>query len=102
MTERPPARTTVLLIDDDEKLGALLTEYLGGFGFSVRAVAHPEQGLRALKADPPDILVLDVMLPGMDGFAVCRKVRETSRVPIVMLTARGEVTDRVVGLELGA
>ena len=102
MTERPPARTSVLLIDDDEKLGVLLTEYLGGFGFSVRAVAHPEQGLRALKADPPDILVLDVMLPGMDGFAVCRKVRETSRVPIVMLTARGEVTDRVVGLELGA
>jgi DNA-binding response OmpR family regulator len=102
MTERPPARTNVLLIDDDEKLGVLLTEYLAGFGFSVRAVAHPDQGLRALKADPPDILVLDVMLPGMDGFAVCRKVRETSRVPIVMLTARGEVTDRVVGLELGA
>ena len=102
MTDRPPARAKVLLIDDDEKLGALLTEYLAGFGFSVRAVAHPEQGLRALKGDPPDILVLDVMLPGMDGFAVCRKVREQSRVPIVMLTARGEVTDRIVGLELGA
>ena len=102
MTDRPPARTKVLLIDDDEKLGTLLTEYLAGFGFSVRAVAHPEQGLRALKADPPDILVLDVMLPDMDGFAVCRKVREQSRVPIVMLTARGEVTDRIVGLELGA
>ena len=102
MTDRPPPRAKVLLIDDDEKLGALLTEYLAGFGFSVRAVAHPEQGLRALKGDPPDILVLDVMLPGMDGFAVCRKVREQSRVPIVMLTARGEVTDRIVGLELGA
>jgi DNA-binding response OmpR family regulator len=92
----------VLLIDDDEALNALLTEYLGRFGMSVKAVAHPEEGLRALKADPPELVVLDVMLPGMDGFAVCRKVRETSRLPIVMLTARGDVMDRVVGLELGA
>jgi DNA-binding response OmpR family regulator len=68
----------------------------------VRAAAHPEEGLRALKADPPDIIVLDVMLPGMDGLAVCRKIRETSRVPIVMLTARGGVMDRILGLELGA
>src|SRR5262245_14696636 len=92
----------VLVIDDDEALNALLTEYLGQFGFAVRAVAHPEEGLRALRADPPDIVVLDVMLPGMDGFAVCRKVRESSRIPIVMLTARGSVMDRIVGLELGA
>jgi len=102
MTDRAQTRTKVLILDDDEKLNALLTEYLGTFGFSVRAFGHPEDGLRALKADPPDIMVLDVMLPGMDGFAVCRKVRETSRVPIVMLTARGEVPDRIVGLELGA
>jgi DNA-binding response OmpR family regulator len=95
-------RTRVLLIDDDEALGALLAEYLDPFGFAVQAVAHPDLGLRALQADPPDIVVLDVMLPGMDGFAVCRKVRETSRVPIVMLTARGGVMDRIVGLELGA
>jgi DNA-binding response OmpR family regulator len=92
----------VLIVDDDEALGELLSEYLGQFGFSVRAVAHPERGLLALKDDAPDIVVLDVMLPDMDGFAVCRKIRETSRVPIIMLTARGEVTDRVVGLELGA
>jgi DNA-binding response OmpR family regulator len=102
MTERDPTRTRVLIIDDDEKLTALLTEYLGGFGFAVRSAAHPNDGLRILRADPPDLVILDVMLPGMDGFAVCRKVRETSRVPIVMLTARGEVTDRVVGLEIGA
>ncbi len=95
-------RTRVLLIDDDEALGALLTEYLGQFGFAVKAVAQPDEGFAALAADPPDIVVLDVMLPGMDGFAVCRKVRETSRVPIVMLTARGGVMDRIVGLELGA
>jgi DNA-binding response OmpR family regulator len=97
-----PARTRVLLIDDDEALGGLLTEYLGQFGFTVKAATHPDDGLRALRADPPDIVVLDVMMPGLDGFAVCRKVRETSRVPIVMLTARGGVMDRIVGLELGA
>ena len=94
--------TRVLLIDDDEALGRLLTEYLGQFGFTVKTAAHPQEGLRLLQAGAPDILVLDVMLPGMDGFAVCRKVRETSRVPIVMLTARGGVMDRIVGLELGA
>jgi DNA-binding response OmpR family regulator len=94
--------TRVLIIDDDERLNALLTEYLGRFGFTVRTAMHPDDGLRMLKSDEPDILVLDVMLPGMDGFAVCRKVRETSRIPIVMLTARGDVMDRSVGLELGA
>jgi DNA-binding response OmpR family regulator len=101
MTSATPV-TRVLLIDDDEALGGLLTEYLGQFGFTVEALTHPEDGLRALQADPPDIVVLDVMMPGLDGFAVCRKVRETSRVPIVMLTARGGVMDRIVGLELGA
>jgi DNA-binding response OmpR family regulator len=68
----------------------------------VSAVADPESGLRALKRDPPDLVILDVMLPDMDGFSVCRKIRESSRVPIVMLTARGDVMDRIVGLELGA
>ena len=95
-------KARVLVIDDDEALNELLTEYLGRFGFAVRAVAHPEEGLRALRADPPDLVVLDLMLPGMDGLAVCRKIREASRVPIVMLTARGDVSDRILGLELGA
>lgn len=92
----------VLLIDDDDRLNALLTEYLGKFGYSVRAATRPSAGLRALKADPPDLVILDVMLPEMDGLSVCRRIRETSRVPIIMLTARGEVSDRIVGLELGA
>jgi DNA-binding response OmpR family regulator len=96
------AGARVLIIDDDEGLNALLTEYLGRFGFAVRTANHPAAGLRALTADPPDLLILDIMLPEMDGLAVCRKIREISRVPIVMLTARGEVTDRIVGLELGA
>ena len=97
-----PQTARVLMIDDDERLTELLTEYLRRFGYTVRAAKHPEPGLRALKADPPDIVILDVMLPEMDGLAVCRKIRETSRVPIIMLTARGDVTDRIVGLELGA
>ncbi len=92
----------VLIIDDDERLGALLTDYLGRFAFDVHTATHPDVGLRMLKSDGPDIVILDVMLPGIDGFAVCRKIREVSRVPIVMLTARGDVMDRIVGLELGA
>jgi len=98
----PRSAAAVLIIDDDERLNALLTKYLERFGFSVRTAVHPKSGLRMLKTDPPDVLVLDVMLPEMDGFAVCRRVRETSGIPIVMLTARGDVTDRVIGLELGA
>jgi two-component system phosphate regulon response regulator OmpR len=94
--------TRVLLIDDDQDLNALLARYLRGFSFDVRATTDPNEGLRALERDPPDIVILDVMLPDMDGFSVCRKVRERSRVPIVMLTARGDVGDRIVGLELGA
>jgi DNA-binding response OmpR family regulator len=94
--------TTVFVLDDDEELNDLLTQYLGRFGFTVSTATHPEQGLRAIGAKTPDVLVLDVMLPGMDGFAVCRKIRETSRLPIIMLTARGDVMDRILGLELGA
>jgi len=107
MSEPPAehARTRVLIIDDDEDLNELLSEYLGKLGFAVATASHPEQGLRALAASLPDILILDVMMPALDGFAVCRKVRETaatSSLPILMLTARGDVMDRIVGLELGA
>ncbi len=102
MTTASPSRTRILVIDDDERLGALLTRYMDRFGFTVHCASDPRTGLRMIKSDPPDIVVLDVMLPEMDGFAVCRKVRETSRVPIIMLTARGEVMDRILGLELGA
>ncbi len=92
----------VLIIDDDERLNTLLAEYLRRFNFAVTTATHPDAGLRALRSGAADILILDVMLPEMDGFALCRKVRESSRIPIIMLTARGEVTDRIVGLELGA
>lgn len=102
MSGQTGARARLLIIDDDEKLTALLSEYLKGFGYTVHAAPHPDEGVRMLRNEPPDLLILDIMLPGMDGLAVCRKVREFSSIPIIMLTARGEVADRVVGLELGA
>ncbi len=98
----PPAGPRILLVDDDAELCALLTEYLGRFGLTVSTAGDPEQALRAFRAQPPDVLVLDVMLPGQDGFSLLRRVREISRCPVVMLTARGDVADRVLGLELGA
>lgn len=96
------SRTRAILIDDDERLNTLVTAYLQRFGASVRCFSHPEKGLQAVKDDSPDIVILDVMLPDTDGFTLCRKIREFSSVPIVMLTARGDVTDRIVGLDLGA
>lgn len=96
------ANTRAFLIDDDERLNNLVTSYLQRFGVSVRAFTHPESGFHALKCDCPDVVILDVMLPDVDGFTLCRKIREFSRVPIVMLTARGDVTDRIIGLDLGA
>jgi DNA-binding response OmpR family regulator len=94
--------TTILIIDDDEKLNRLLLDYLSGFGFTVVSAAHPRKGMKLFKDKAPDLVILDVMLPEMDGFEVCRAIRGLSPVPIIMLTARGEVADKVVGLELGA
>lgn len=91
-----------LLIDDDRKLAGLLTEYLRRFEVILSHAANGDDGLRMLRIDPPDCVLLDVMLPGKDGFEVCREIRKTSDVPVVMLTARGEVADRIVGLEIGA
>ncbi len=93
---------TILLIEDDLKLQKLLHDYLGTFGFTLHAEAHPEEGLRALERLNPDLVILDVMLPDMNGFEVCRRIRKDSNTPVIMLTARGEVPDRVAGLELGA
>jgi DNA-binding response OmpR family regulator len=93
---------TILIIDDDAKLNRLLEDYLSKFGFRVMTAVRSEDGLKLLSRERPDLVILDVMLPGMDGFEVCREIRKTMDVPVVMLTARGEVTDRIVGLELGA
>jgi DNA-binding response OmpR family regulator len=102
MTTNSSPKPRVLVVDDDEALSALLSDYFARFGLTTDTAATPEEALRAFKREAPDIVVLDVMLPGIDGFAVCRKIRETSPVPIIMLTARGDVADRVMGLELGA
>jgi DNA-binding response OmpR family regulator len=95
-------KPTILIIDDDEKLNQLLVEFLEEFGFKTLAAKHPRHGLKLLKEKRPDLVILDIMLPDMDGFQVCKIIRETNAVPIIMLTARGETTDRIVGLELGA
>jgi DNA-binding response OmpR family regulator len=91
-----------LLIDDDRKLAALLTEYLLRFEIQLMHSANGDDGLRQLRLEPPDCVLLDVMLPGKDGFEICREIRAFSDVPVIMLTARGEVADRIVGLEIGA
>jgi DNA-binding response OmpR family regulator len=95
-------KRNILIIDDDEKLNGLLEEYLSRFDFRVTSATRPEKGLLLLNREAFDLVILDVMLPGMDGFEVCREIRKKTDVPIVMLTARGEVSDRIVGLELGA
>lgn len=92
----------VLLIDDDGKLAELLTEYCAQFSIQIEPALKPSIGLEHLKTASFDAVILDVMLPEMDGFDVCRHIREFSDIPIIMLTARGEVTDRIVGIELGA
>jgi two-component system, OmpR family, phosphate regulon response regulator OmpR len=95
-------RRKVLLIDDDEKLRKLLVEYLEGYDFRVVTLADGENVPGTVKKEEPEILILDVMLPGKDGFEVLKEVRLQSNVPVIMLTAKGEEADRVVGLELGA
>jgi DNA-binding response OmpR family regulator len=92
----------LLLIDDDARLGEMLGEYLRARGYQVDICGDGEAGLRAQGRADYDVVVLDVMLPGIDGLEVCRRIRARSQVPILMLTARGDDMDRIVGLELGA
>jgi OmpR family response regulator RpaB len=92
----------ILLIDDDENLGPPLATYFQRFELQLVHATRPSAGLALLRAGGFDAAILDVMLPEMDGFELCRTIRKDSDIPIVMLTARGDVMDRVVGLELGA
>ena len=92
----------ILLIDDDAQLGPPLAAYFARFDMLLECALKPSEGLARLQQGGVDAAILDVMLPEMDGFALCRAIRKDSDIPIVMLTARGEVMDRVVGLELGA
>jgi DNA-binding response OmpR family regulator len=92
----------ILMIEDDRELAGMVGEYLRSAGLLVTALPTAAEGLAALRRGGHDALILDVMLPDGDGFDVCRQVRAESSIPILMLTARGEETDRIVGLEIGA
>lgn len=92
----------ILLIDDDEKLQNLLTEYLTGYGFQISTFPDGNDILRNIQQSSPDLVILDIMLPGKNGLDVLKDIRGEYNVPVIMLTARGEDADRIVGLELGA
>jgi len=92
----------VLLVDDDEKLRKLVREYLEGYGFETIALPDGSSVLKTIRSESPDIIILDIMLPGRDGLDVLKEIRLEHAVPVIMLTAKGEDADRIVGLELGA
>ena len=93
---------TILVVDDEQRIIDLARMYLEQDGFQVRSVTNGASARRMILQDKPSLVVLDLMLPGMDGLEVCRRVREQSDVPIIMLTARSDDIDKIVGLELGA
>jgi two-component system phosphate regulon response regulator OmpR len=92
----------VLIIDDDEKLRKLLREYLEGNGFKVLTLADGSDVKKTLQKESPEMVILDIMLPGKDGLEVLKEIRTNNSIPVIMLTAKGDQTDRIVGLELGA
>ncbi|CAN5417452.1 response regulator transcription factor [soil metagenome] len=95
-------RSRLLLIDDDQKFCRLISDYLSRYGYEVSAVHDGNAGLELSVGHGFDAIILDVMLPGLDGYAVLRKLREQTQIPVLMLTALGDETDRIVGLEIGA
>src|SRR3954463_6096183 len=99
----PELKTRILIVDDDQRLRDLLVRYLGGEGYEVKAVADGQAMDKQLGRERYDLVVLDLMLPGEDGLAICRRLRGQANAPaIVMLTAKGDEVDRIVGLEMGA
>ena len=100
--DHTPDSRAILLIDDDRELGDLLRDYLAREGFRLEVAADGPAGLERARTGAHSLVLLDVMLPGLDGFEVLRELRRGSAVPVIMLTARGEDVDRIVGLELGA
>ena len=92
----------ILVVDDDSNVSEVVARYLRREGFEVETVADGRVAVDRALTDPPDLIVLDLMLPGLDGLEVCRRLRALAPVPVIMLTARGDESDRVVGLELGA
>ena len=99
---REYAMSRILLIDDDQQLAAPLAVYFRRFGVDLESATLPSVGLARLRTEPFDAAILDVMMPEMDGFELCRTIRKERDIPIIMLTARGELPDRIAGLEIGA
>ena len=95
-------KTKILLVDDDPNIRQLVNLYLEKEGFEVSMADRGDDALQQFRASPPNLILLDIMLPGMDGWQVCREVRKVSNIPIIMLTAKDETFDKVLGLELGA
>ncbi|SBV91795.1 Transcriptional regulatory protein OmpR [uncultured delta proteobacterium] len=102
MTEPRDPLPRVLMVDDDERLQNVVREFLEGHGFAVSALSSGKGLAETIEAARPDLLLLDVMLPGDDGFTILRTLRAKSKIPVIMLTACGDETDRIVGLEIGA
>ncbi len=92
----------ILIIDDDQELGDMLSDFLAPDHLRLTTCLNGEDGLEALESGDFDLLILDIMLPGMSGLDVLKKLRKASEIPVIMLTARGEDIDRILGLELGA
>ena len=92
----------ILIVDDDTNIAELISLYLTKECFDTEIVEDGEAALTAFKEFSPDLILLDLMLPGIDGYEVCREIRKTSNIPIIMLSAKGEIFDKVLGLELGA
>ena len=92
----------ILVVEDEEKITRLLCDYLKQAGFRTASQDNGDRVIAQVKKEPPDLILLDIMLPGKDGMALCREIRQFSNVPIIMITARVEEIDRLLGLELGA
>lgn len=101
-TTAVPSRPSILLVDDDDHFCSLMKDYLCEKGFDVDFARDGVAGIRTASQDPPSLILLDVMMPGVDGFAVLEEIRRSSDTPVVMITARGDIPDRVHGLEAGA
>lgn len=99
---KPPRSADILIVEDEPKLAELLQKYLAAAGYQSRHVARGDAVVEAVQQQRPDLVLLDIMLPGMDGWEICRRLRSFCDVPILMLTARAEEEDRLRGLELGA
>lgn len=102
MNHNPLTGRRVLIVEDEVKLATVLRDYLVADGASVSLLHHGDEALPVLRNDPPDLLLLDLMLPGTDGLSICRELRRYSTLPVIMITARVEEIDRLLGLELGA